>query len=277
MYGISPKNGEIPKEFNNMVTGTEEKGEETLVETPTQVSELATLQAELEALKTQNQRLPELEKGFKSLQQTLTEKDKELKRRADLDSRIDGIQETIEVLATAMASRGDVEELDPEKRQDVLAELKKRRADQEAKAKQREITETQQEYAQKADSLFARAKIAFADDDEGIERVEDLLMSGRFERAEARVVKAEGKKVLAKDGKVETEEQRIDRLAEEKHRAYLEGKGLLDNYSSTPSSSVGEIPTSLEQYKKWVETIPQSDYERLKPKIDKMKAEGKIK
>jgi len=231
-----------------MVTGTEEKGEETQEETPTQVSELATLQAELEALKAQNQRLPELEKGFKSLQQTLTEKDKEIKRRADFDSKIDVLQENFETLATYIASRGDAEGLDPVKGQELQAELKKRRVEQEAKAKQREITETQQEYAQKADSLFARAKIAFADDDEGIERVEDLLISGRFERAEARVVKAEGKKAPVKDSKVETEEQRIDRLAEEKHRSYLEEKGLLDTYESTPSGSSSSISEATRKY-----------------------------
>jgi len=37
------------------------------------------------------------------------------------------------------------------------------------------------------------------------------------------------------------------------------------------------IPTNLEQFKKWVETIPQEEYEKLKPQIDKMRASGKIK
>ena len=39
----------------------------------------------------------------------------------------------------------------------------------------------------------------------------------------------------------------------------------------------GSIPTNLEQFKKWIESISQAEYEKLKPQIDEMRASGKIK
>ena len=225
----------------------QEKQEETQVieETPAAEESLDTLKSQLASL---NMELVQTKKGLSTAHQTINEKDKEIKRRANLETRIDGIQDTIEVLATAVAARGEVDDLDPAKRQDILADLKKRRDEQAAKAKQRELAETQQEYSQKADALYERAKIVFAEDDDSIERIEDLLTNGRFDRAEARVTKAEGSKVSKpKETNVETEEQRIDRLAEEKLRKTLEDRGLLENYSSTPSGS-GSVTEARKLY-----------------------------
>ena len=54
------------------------------------------------------------------------------------------------------------------------------------------------------------------------------------------------------------------------------GEPLKPDSGKTTGGS-GGIPTNLEQYKKWVENLSQSEYERLKPEIDKMKAGGKIR
>ena len=48
-----------------------------------------------------------------------------------------------------------------------------------------------------------------------------------------------------------------------------------DSNVTTGGGSI--IPTNKVQYEKWVEKISQSEYERLKPEIDKLKAAGKIK
>ena len=206
----------------------------TLDETPTQSPEMVALETKLAGLQVE---LEQTKKGLSTAHQTLTRKDEELKHRADLENRIDGLQDTMEILATAISARGEVEEFGSEKRQDILAELKKRRNEQDAKTKQKELLDTQQEYARKADALYARAKAAFGNDDDAIERIEDLLGSGRLERAEARVMKAEQKTNPPKDNGKETEDQRIERLAEEKLRRHLEERGLLETYGVTSSGS----------------------------------------
>ena len=209
---------------------------------PDPTEQLKTLQAQIQSLTEERERL---DRGYKGLQKTLSEKDRETKKQANLDSRINGLQDTIELLATAIASGGNAEEIEPSQRQDVLAELRKQRTTQEAKRKEEETKQTQQEYAQKADAIYERAKTAFANDDESLERVEDLLMNGRLDRAESRVVKAEGK---SNPNKGETEEQRAEKLAQEKFNKYLEERGLLEEYSGLPSAGSGTSQDAMKQY-----------------------------
>ena len=67
---------------------------------------------------------------------------------------------------------------------------------------------------------------------------------------------------------IEAEAQDLPRLSETTPLKVDSGKTI---------GGKGGIPTNLEQYKKWVENLSQSEYEKLKPEIDKMKAAGKIK
>ena len=193
--------------------------------------------------------LDQTRKGLSTAHQTLTAKDKELKRQQDIESKIGGIEDRIELLATAFVTRANPDEIGvAEARPDVVKMLKQQREEQEAKRRQQDSLATQQEYAQKADALYTRAKAVFVDDDDAIERVEDLLANGRLERAEARVIKAEQKKTPVKDSKMETEAQRIDRLAEERLQKHLEERGLLETYSNTPSGSGGSALEATRQY-----------------------------
>jgi len=248
----------------------EKEPEATLTEKQQEQTPQETVESLQVKLKQMEQELNQRTDNVRSLNLTLQQRATELKRRADIESRIDSLQDTIEVLATAVASRGEIEELDPTKRQDILAELKKKRADADAKAKQKELTEVQTEYTQKADALYNRAKAIFADDDDAIEKVEDLLTNGRLERAEARVAKAEQKKVPSKEGKMETEEQRIDKLAEEKLRKHLEERGLLETYTTTPSGS------GIFSRKQIAEMSPE-DYAKNRDAIQKAYSDNKIK
>jgi len=195
-------------------------------ETPTE--DLAALSDQLSQLKIE---LEQTKKGLSTAHQTLTEKDRELKKRADLELQIGGIQETVELLATAIASGRQAESFEPAEKQDILADLTRKRADLEAKRKQAETEQTRLEYVQKADAIYARAKDAFGDDDDALERVEDLLGNGRLERAEARVSKAEQSKTKKPS---ETDEQRIERLVAERLTEELRKKGLLETHDGSP-------------------------------------------
>ncbi len=229
-------------------------------------------QTGLETLTTQLQKatveLEGLKKGYATVQQTLAERDREIKRRTDLESQIAGIQDTVELLATAISTKGEVENLDGTERQDILTELKKKRNEQEAKRKQEETLRSQQEYNQKADTIYSRAKAIFGDDDEAIERIEDLLIQGRQERAEARVAKAEKSKQTTSS---EPEEKRIDRLADEKARKLMEEKGLLTSETGQPSASGGVITAE------WLAKASKEELKARMTEIDKAYKEGKIR
>tara|TARA_Y100000310_G_scaffold144390_1_gene143635 strand:+ start:11420 stop:12169 length:750 start_codon:yes stop_codon:yes gene_type:complete len=214
------------------------------VQTPTAEEQLKTLQDQVQALTSDKERL---EGGYKGLQKTLSERDRESKKQADLENRIVNIQDTIELLATAVSSRGDVDNLEPSERQDILTQIRKKRDDTDTKRKQQETEEGQREYIQKADALYNRAKAAFANDDDAIEKVEDLLINGRLDRAEARVSKAEEKKEIPKKEDMETEEQRVDKLAQAKFNQLLEERGLLEEYSARPSAS-GSVQEAMVAY-----------------------------
>lgn len=205
--------------------------------------QLKTLMSEIETLKAENARL---DGGYKGIQRTLSERDKELKKQADFDSRLNGLQDTIEILATAVATGGSIEDVDPSQRKDVLAELRKQREQQAAKRKVEQNQQEQQDYAQRADAVYSRAKEAFSDDDDALERVEELLMNGRIDRAEARVVKAEGQK--GSTSKKETEEQKIERLTQEKLNKVLEERGLLEEFSGSPSSGTNNSQKAMRDY-----------------------------
>jgi len=194
------------------------------------------LQAEISRLTTE---LEQTKKGLSTAHQTLTEKDRALKRNSDIETRISELGERLELMATALASAGVREDDDvaPEKRQDVVALLRKQQAEQEAKRKQNE-------YFSHADSVYDRAKKVFADDEDALERIEDQLMSGvpeRLQRAEAKVARAEVKFVAG----TKKEEPDIETVKEEIKRQILEEQGRLVTDIGSPAGSGGREMISM--------------------------------
>ena len=212
---------------------------------PTTEEQLKTLLSEIENLKAENTRL---DGGYKGLQRTLSERDKELRKQADLDSRINGLQDTIEILATAVATGGSIEDVDPSQRKDVLVELRKQREQQEAKRKVEQSQTEQQAYAQRADAVFSEATelLKDSDDPESLIEIKDFLMDGKIERAEARLGKLKGGK--GSTSKKESEEQRIERLTQERLNKVLEERGLLEDFTNTPSSGTNNAHKAMQDY-----------------------------
>lgn len=218
----------------------------------TQQQEAVTQQAQetVESLRSQlgqiQEQLKKREDDVRGLNRTLQQRAEEAKKQDNLRGEIAGIQDTIELLATAISAKGQLEDVEPSERQDIMAELRKRKEQQEAKRKELETQSAQQQYAQRADAVYSRAKSIYGDNDDAIERIEELLMNGRIDRAETRVAKAEQGK--GDTAKVESEEQRIDRLVNERLQKKLQEEGLLESFTATPSGGGGSVADAMAKY-----------------------------
>ena len=151
--------------------------------------EMTTLQQTLEETKT---KLEQTEKGLKTAHGNLTAREKQIRELSDTNSRLDGLQETQKIFAAMLAEKGQIDEdvtperkIDYLKKFDEIAENQKRQREVDTKKAQ------QEEYNQKANAIYERAKEAFKDDSESLERIEDALSLGNLERAEKRISKAE--------------------------------------------------------------------------------------
>src|SRR3990167_1440709 len=216
-------------EEQKVIAGQTE-GEEP--QTATQTEDLASLKVTLAKLETE---LEQTKKGLSTAHQTLTQKDRELKTQSDLRAEIQGIREDMELLAVGLATKDEVETADGTNRQQVLAELQKRRADAETKRKLASDAIARQEYNQRADTIYAHAKTLFEGQEEKLEDIEDLLKMGNIERAEKRLARAMKDKTAVLPVKnEETEDERIERLVKEKLEARYPGV-----YSSDTGGSSG--------------------------------------
>jgi len=208
-----------------------------------------TLNARIAELETD---LAQTKKGLSTAHQTLTDRDKELKRTRDVESQISELRDDLQLLATAMSSAGiSQDDTTPEKRADVVEQLKQTRKTQEAERGRKE-------YLAKADSVYERAKVVYANDEDALERIEDQLMSmvpSRLERAEAKVAKAELK---------EPEKKGIDveEIREEERRKILEETGQLVADTGGPGGVAGGVPSYTRADLK---KLDPKEYKRLFP------------
>ncbi len=233
---------------------TEPVGKETEeIKTPTPEETTKSLETELETLKAESQRLRELlgdEKGFKSLQTRLNEKDRELKTLQDLNSRIDskieGIEDKIKVLAYAQTQGIKVPEenfdgLTQEKTQDIQKVFEKLDTDRKTRAEQVKKQAEADVYTQKADAVYARAEKIYEEDIDALSQIRQLLRSGDVDLAERRINKSESKsKSEPKIESKETEVKKVELSDEEKEkiaREYMVKKGLLKSDTGLPSGT----------------------------------------
>ncbi len=207
------------------VKGKEAEEPKQVQQTPTAEEQLKTLQSQFQALTSEKERL---EGGYKGLQRTLDERTKEGKKAADLESRFYAMQDSIELLATAVSAKGGIENLEPDERKDILADLKKRRQEQELKRKQEESQRTQEEYIQKGAVIYAKAEEVFGDDVETLHYIRNCIRANDLDLAERKITKAEKKETPKV---VETEEEKRAKMK----REIMDELGLLEEHSALPS------------------------------------------
>jgi len=250
-----------------------ETGKETET-TPTAEEQLATLQQQIDQVTKERD---ETKKGLSTAHSRLTEKDLELKKRAELDTRLDGLEATQRFLIGALQEKGyapDDETLET-KKTDYLQQYDNLVSRKKAEREQESIKAQQEEYNRRADAVYARAKEAYGDDDESLEKIEDLLSSGRIDRAEAKLEKAV--KTTDTKKKVESEDERFARRLEEEKRKWMEETGQLESETGVPSASGGLTGLTRESLDKKLKAPGGVQWFKENEKeIDRLYMEGKI-
>ncbi len=233
-----------------------EKGTETEQKTPTPEEQLVTLQAELDKERGERTKLvqfaEEKEKGFKSLQRELSERDKKLSSFSALHEEIQATREDQKLLAAYVASLAGRTEDDFEQAKGNKDALLKQL---EEKEKQRTVVKQQKELQERAESIRQRVEsLGYTPDTEEYHEIRNLVRNGDFEYAELKVKKIEEKRNVGnkepetKPESKETEEQRIERLAKAMYQKMLEDKGLLTSDAGTPSQGVSSYAEAAKKY-----------------------------
>jgi len=221
--------------------------------TPTAEEQLAALQQQLTEVTVDRDAK---DKGLRTAHQTLTEKSKELSKQTDIQSQIDELTATQRMVIGAMQERGlapDDETLET-KKTDYLKGfddyVKQKKQDRDATQKQAQ----QDEHSRQCDTIYAEAKEAFKDDEDALFQVRTFLMNGATDLAEQKIAKAK-KSADTKEKVMESEEERIERITEEKLRKKMEEKGMLESETGAPAGAGagGYTPARLKEMQSTVE------------------------
>jgi len=206
----------------------ETEGKETTIEEiSTPENELEVVRAELGDIKV---KLEQTEKGLRTAHQTITKKEEDIRKQSQLNTRLDDLDERLRILV-AMQGNESLGDLPDEEKRSLLGKYDQIEKEQAEKRKRTEAKAQQDEYNRKADAIYIRAKEVFKDDDDGLEKVENLLMLGRIDKAEEKISKAES---TSKSTKEDADVKFNKRLEEEK-RKWMEESGLLKTETGMPS------------------------------------------
>jgi hypothetical protein len=193
------------------------------------------LQSQIAELKVKYE---QADKGLKTAQLTISQRDKLLKEQTDLRTEINEQKEYMKILAAIVAEQKgtDPDGLEPEKKQDLLKVFEAKTVEIEHKKQLELAKQKQDEYNRQADAIYTRAKTVITNKKD-LKMVEMLLISGDATGAEDLVTESEKEKKPVVEKPVESEEVRINKLVEEKLRKVMEEKGLLVSDEGKPSSA----------------------------------------
>lgn len=216
----------------------EEIAPEGKLEAATEVSTEVTPEIEPPELAQIKEQLQHMEDNWKREQKVSSKKEEEIQRLSGVKTDIDDLKEYMKVLTAAVAEkRGETEEefetQIPTRKPDFLKQFETL----DGKRKQEQLTRELDSYRKRVESLGLGEK-----DDEYWE-IYDLVTTGdpvKMKRANLKLEKWEGDKsqVTSKETEV-SEEDKVEKLAEEKKRKWLEEKGLLDQDTGEPSAKAG--------------------------------------
>ena len=217
-------------------------------ESPTTEQQLETLQAELKA---QTVRADTAEGSVQGLRGSLKEKESKLREQASSNTRMDGFEQRMEILALAMDKGLSASDVDGEK-----LNLKQEFADLTKRQEDTRVQDTarlqQEESAREAEGFWTRAKeFGTYDDNDDVAEIYDALVEGKNYKAE-RIIKK-----LEKTAKPERGGDEKQKWIEEGKRLAAEEKGDLSSDTGGPSGSLNHS-YSAEQvgkmsYTEWVE------------------------
>ena len=256
--------GEKPNEAEKVTTVTESKPEGTV---PT--VDIASLQSELEKSK---QEITKWQEEAKKHQQNVSKKAAELDK-AKLDmTEVKTLRKQVELLAQAILKDDDGDGENPQpskKKSETLAAI------QSAGAQAQYETERmrQTEYNSRANEIYSKAKVAYADNPDELERIEGLLVLGysqpeKFEKALIKVSDTEKKPKQP----VETDADKEKRLRKEIEAKIWEEKGWNVSDTGKPSGNGTRIFTRQQ-----INSMSPEEYRKNKPAIDEAESAGHIK
>ncbi len=223
-------------------------------------AQLAELQQQLTNL---TQKYEQTDKSLRSATKTLNEKDILLKRREDYESRIGGIEDRIDLLATAIAMGKSTEVESEEVQQakpDVLKAIQQKKAEQDTERARKQAFEVVNGYRQRIEAL------GFNEDNEEYWELRDLVESynpNNLKRVDIRLKKLESikeKEVVSEKTKpVEDEEIKFSKRLQEEKKKWMQENNLLETEVASPSGksssfkelqaryAAGEISTEVYQ------------------------------
>lgn len=217
----------------------DEKKEEQ--QTPIPEETVETLKSQMAKL---TDELAQAKKGLSTAHQTLSQKDLELKRKADIESEIAGIREEMQLLAVAIATNKQDDSDTP--KPDVLATLRAKQAEQETRRKTAEAASLLESYRKRVEAA------GLTEDDEDYWSIYDearTLDPVKLRKVDIRLAKLEKEKQkLATPQNDEDKKKETDKLIDEGVRREMERRGLLKDETSTPSKGRGTPQEAMRDY-----------------------------
>ncbi len=228
------------------------------VKTPTPEEQLKALQAQLDTTKAEKQKT---EESYKGLQRTLNKSNEELRRQADLKAELADLREAQKLQAALMAEYlGKPQESLDDDTKNRKPDLLKVYQDQVTNL---EVKRKQADYNRQADEIWSKAKsLGLPEDDDNILDIEDYLRAGNLKRAQAKITKLEGAKKPVEPEKKEAEDERINRLVQERINKMIEEKGLLKTDTAVPSGRAASNTDVIRRYSEGDSSISEADYLR---------------
>ena len=221
-----------------------------VIEEPTEVEvaeEQTTIPEEtVETLRSQmaklSDELSQAKKGLSTAHQTISQRDTELKRKADIESEIAGIRDDMQLLAGAITNR----QTDEGDKPDVLATLRVNQAEQETRRRNADAASQLEGYRKRVEA----AGLTEADEEYwSIYDEARTLDPIKLKKVDIRLAKLEKEKQkLATPQTDEDKKKETDRLIEEGVRKEMERRGLLKDETSSPAKGRGTPQEAMLQY-----------------------------
>jgi len=253
-----------------METGTEETVlEETPEEEATPISETPTkseAEARLEAQIAEMQKqLETKEESYKGLQRTLNKTNEELKKRGDYDARLDDLNAKLKILAAIQSesrqSDVDIDSMLPQQKVDYLKRFDDVEKEQQEKRQIKEFQERIKSYQERT------LELGLTENDPEYWDIEDAATNGKFQKAEALLLKLkrksskepteikEGDKVDDFEAKVKAEvDKRIAEAAKE--------NPLLKTDEAIPSGRAKSAEDVVAKFAEGDKSISFDDYQK---------------
>jgi len=227
------------------VEGISSPEEKPKAPTPSPEEELIALRQQFEEA---TKKLADIQEEAKAHQRVASKKEEELQKAKELKSLVEGIGERLDLHESLIAELGDkgIGEPEGEPSQPFSKRVEGMRLQRQRDSFAKRSTEIDGEITELLkDAGFSKDSPEMEDVrfrwNTGVRYGDVAALEDALRKTKGMVEKAnpkEPKKVTkTEEGKMETEEERIDRLAEEKARKMLEEKGLLSTEAGSPSAT----------------------------------------